>query len=314
MTVQTVADIGVSVAFDTEYDLAFFASGYEDRACFLARQIGLHRHRIQQPVVLAFSEQVHHPQRVANDRYFSQHWNPRWLELSADDEGPLYGFLKDTAPRGKRRLHFLVDYSSMSRLWYAGILNWARYAEGPREIVVDFFYSVGEYVDYTGQFIISDILAIPGCEGGAISRSKLVAVFGLGFDNLAALCVLDRLQPDQVYGYLADPAASPDYAVRAREANDELIHRHATTTLELPLSSVETTFRYLAELVVSHRTEADITIIPMGPKPHILAAILLAMRFEDITCLRVSGKRQPVPTVMPLGRFIGTRLLLTIKD
>jgi hypothetical protein len=93
--------------------------------------------------------------------------------------------------------------------------------------------------------VIDDILCVPGCEGGPVPLAKAVAVFGLGFDGLPPLCVLDRMEPDVVYAFLASPAAFDDYPERARQANKTLIEDHARVTLELPLDSVEATFRML---------------------------------------------------------------------
>jgi hypothetical protein len=135
-----------------------------------------------------------------------------------------------------------------------------------------------------------------------------VAVFGLGFDGLATLCVLDRMEPDVLYAYLASPAPFDDYPARAQKCNQELIDKHARQTLRLPLASVERTYRNLAELVSPHLMEADISIIPMGPKPHVLAAFLLAMRFEEIACLRVSGRRQRPERVGTTGEVVATRV------
>ncbi len=305
MSLYRISDIDMTTVQETNYDLVVFASGYEQRATFVAEHLG--RGNTERALIIGFRELDRAPQRKANDRYYVSKWGGDSLTLGADEDGPIYEYLRGAFGCNRDSVSVLVDYSSMSRLWYAAILNWARYARGPREIVIDLLYSVGEHRDETPALVIDDILAIPGCEGGAISLSKAVGVFGLGFDGMAPLCVLDRLEPDEVYAYLASPAAFADYPKRARDANYELINRHARETLELPLGSVESTFSHLAELIMPHREEADITFIPMGPKPHVLAAILLAIRFEEITCLRVSGKRSQPERVAATGVIVGTR-------
>src|SRR5207249_4264430 len=93
----------------------------------------------------------------------------------------------------------------------------------------------------------------------------------------------------------------------AQAANAELI-KHSKRTLQLPLFSVERTFVHLAELIAPHRDGGDVTLVPMGPKPHVLAAILLAMRFEEISCLRVSGRRSKAEGVGTTGAIVATRV------
>ena len=198
----------------------------------------------------------------------------------------------------------------MSRLWYAGILNWALYSPVEKDIEIDFLYAVGEHKEEVPPLVIRDIISIPGCEESPVPFPASVVVFGLGFDGLATLCVLDRLEPDAVYAYLASPAAFEDYPERARLSNRELIQRHSAATLELPLTRVEATFRYLTELISPHRDKATIILVPMGPKPHVLAAILLSMRFKGVGCLDVSGRREPPERVGTTGDIVVTKVEL----
>jgi hypothetical protein len=44
----------------------------------------------------------------------------------------------------------------------------------------------------------------------------------------------------------------------------------------------------------------------MGPNPPVLAAILVAMRFEEISCLRVSFRREASEHVGTSGEVVAT--------
>ena len=141
-----------------------------------------------------------------------------------------------------------------------------------------------------------------------------MGIFGLGFDGASTLSVLDKLQPKTVYTYMASPGAFKDYPKRARKQNDVLINQLSDANLNLPLENVERVFSYLAELALPHRAKADITIVPMGPKPHVLAAILLCMRFQEIVCLRVSGTREEVERVGTTGKLVASRIVFEKKE
>ncbi|HEX5735702.1 MAG TPA: hypothetical protein VF131_22940 [Blastocatellia bacterium] len=311
MKLYRVSDIQVSEVLEKMYDLALFASGYEERCTHIARRLA--KERIANTIVLGFKEINHNEQRFKNDLYFAEFWSNKQVELSTNDDGAIYTSIQQVARHSVDKLHILVDYSSMSRLWYAGVLNWARFALGIKEIIIDFVYAVGDHSHFGSPMVITDFLCIPGCEGGAVPIYKSVAVFGLGFEGLAALCVLDRLEPDEVYVYLANPAAYAEYTQKTESQNIELINQ-ARAKLELPLTSVENTFRHLAELISPHRSKADITFIPMGPKPHVLAAILLSLRFEEVACLRVSGKRDKPEDVGTTGEIVATRVHFKIRQ
>jgi hypothetical protein len=200
----------------------------------------------------------------------------------------------------------------MSRLWYSGILNWARYGNSAGETTIDFVYALGKYEDKNLPMIIEDMVSIPGCEGGALQSQQSLAIFGLGFNGWASLSVLERLEADDIFAFIASPGAYPDYPDRVRALNKDFLEepRVKQHVLELPLRSVETCYRFLSELVTPHRFKDNVTLVPMGPKPHILASILVSMRFPEVSCMRVSAKRARPEKVEPNGEVVAVRVVV----
>jgi hypothetical protein len=301
-----VTNLSVDEITNAEYDLAIFASGYEKRCTHFPRL--LERSKVGTMLLLGFSEKGRDPQREINDKYFNDHWETAPILMSGNDETLLYQRLQRIGKDASGRLAVIVDYSSMTRVWYAAILNWARYGLGDCPVCIDFSYSVGQHRDDVEPLVIQSITAVPGCEGVTDPLGKSVAVFGLGFDAPASLCVLDRLEPNVVLGYFADPGAFSDYATRTQSANAEFIKNHTEVCVGLPLDSIEDAYRGLAELISPYRQNASITLIPMGPKPHVLTAILMSMKFPEITCLRVAGDRKRPERVDTTGQLVGTRV------
>ncbi len=304
MLTFSVNDVGLAAIQSQMFDLAVFCSGYEERCIhFASRFEGAKAGQVE---VLGFRQLSNSDQRKRNDSYFRETWHKEPVLLSGDDDAAVYQFLGQHCQGSVFRV--LVDYSSMSRLWYAAILNWARSQLQADEVEIVFVYSTGVYENQLIPIVIEDILAIPGCEGGALRFGDAVAIFGLGFYSLMTECVYEQLEPDRVYAFLSSPGASPEYAARVLSSNDFLI-QHSDAVIEVPLSSVETAVRYLAELVLPHRPHSEVVLIPMGPKPHVLASILLSMRFGDICCLRVSARRERPEAVRAAGEILATRVV-----
>lgn len=310
MSIYRVSDLTSQELTSNEYDVAIVASGYEERCTFLSEHVT--PLRVRKAILLGFVDLSETEQRKANDRCLTDRWRMDPIPTSSEDESRVYDILRELPAKGGKASHILVDYSSMSRLWYAGILNWARYGNGPQEIVLDFAYSVGKYEERSQPMIIHDMLAIPGCEGGALRSERSVAVFGLGFYGWASLCVLERLEADTVYAYLAAPPAFHTYPARVRKENKDFLEepRVHKEVLEFPLRSVETSYRYLSELITPYRERDDITLVPMGPKPHVLASMLLSMRFPGVACLRISAERARPEKVEATGEIVGTRVVV----
>jgi hypothetical protein len=304
MNLHSVSDIDMLEVERSSYDLALFASGYEERAPHIAKSLS--KRLWSNAVVLGFNEVNSDKQRLENDEYFKKAVSQP-IPLQSNDDGVVYKLLRDGLPESASEIRILIDYSSMSRIWYTAVLNWARFCVGRRNIFIDFLYSVGDHREPAMPLVISEIMSLPGCEGLPRALAKSIAVFGLGFEGSAAFCVLDKLEPDMLYSYMADPAAFPEYPERTRHANQAVIEL-SESCLRLPLFSVERCFASLAELVSADRGEKNITLVPMGPKPHVLAAILTAMRFEEITCLRVGYGRHRAEDVGTTGTVVASRV------
>src|SRR5215467_6798759 len=135
MNLYRVTDVELEEIAASGYDLAIFASGYEERCTYAPEQLQRRSLRTKS-VILGFKEMSNDPQRIANDRYFSETWNDP-IPLSTEDDGPVYELLRNEFGQDKTRLRILVDYSSMSSLWYTAVLNWARFFPGHGEIWID---------------------------------------------------------------------------------------------------------------------------------------------------------------------------------
>jgi hypothetical protein len=105
---------------------------------------------------------------------------------------------------------------------------------------------------------------------------------------------------------------APDYLERVQVLNKDFLEepRVKQNVLELPLRSVETCYRFLSELVAPHRFKDSVTLVPMGPKPHILASILVSMRFPEVSCMRVNMTRERPEKVQPTGEIIAARVVV----
>lgn len=309
MRIHQISDLSFDHILNNKYDLAVFGSGYEARCTYIPKQI--QPLNVSQTAVLGFKELPDSDARKQHDDYFRSYWHTEPIVTSASDDFLIQQILT-SRENAKPVYKILVDFSSMSRHWYSGILNWARYGSNCNEIIVDFVYALGKYEEQDLPMIIEEMLSIPGCEGGATSSRNSVAIFGLGFNGWASLSVLERLEADEVFAFIAAPGSSPEYPDRVRKLNDDFLNepRVKKHVLELPLRSIENCYRFLCELVAPHYLNDAVTLVPMGPKPHILASILVAMRFPEISCMRVSMTRQRPEKVEPTGEIIAVRVIV----
>ncbi len=207
--------------------------------------------------------------------------------IESDNTQMIYSLLQDHFSIDSN-VSLLIDYSSMSRVWYAALLLWFREQKQLRACFT-FLYSKGKYTMETAkkEVVISDIKIVPGCEGESYRRGKTALILGLGFYGYMSLCVCEQMEPDIIYTILTPENPVEGFDIANQDGNKELINR-AAASFQVPLLSVESAYRCMMDVATLHLVDNDeVTIVPMGPKPHVLAAVLAALADRRICTLRV---------------------------
>lgn len=104
---------------DTTFDIFVGASGYEKRATHIAQNLDLSS--IKSKFVFTFTDRQNH-QRSDNDLIFSR-LNVVFIEASGDEGDTLAYTIKCAIESlNQSCVRIFVDYSSMTRSWYAAII------------------------------------------------------------------------------------------------------------------------------------------------------------------------------------------------
>ena len=316
--VMNVVDLNSDDIWSRQYDLGIFASGYESRC--VATSERLSAKQVEMPIILGFSNEVLPDARKRHDLHFRQKWSVDPIKIEHSDFDAAWkqmgAIVYALMQSKKERLRILVDYSSMSRAWYAGILNFVRFLDTNVTIEIDFCYTIGHYgagfEEELRTSVVNRIVSLPGLEGLSGTRESTVAALGLGFTPVAALGVLERLQPSVVFSFLAEPGAEEGYSEICRDANASIIAM-SRFIMPLPLRSVAVSSNRLSEAILPFLDHSQVTFIPMGPKPHVLASMLTAARYKQAACLYASISRKQVSDISPLEEIVATRVTFAGK-
>jgi hypothetical protein len=309
MIIGRVRDMPPGEIQDGRYDLTLFASGHESRCTHFAQHSNVCRLE-DACYVLGFDAIEPNTARRRNDAWFDAALGRKPRLVHAEDDTSIYEILRnalDGIPTPRVR----VDYTSMPRVWYAAVLNWLRVQSGHESATVDFVYSPGRHSRRWPEIIVQDIVPIPSCEGSPRPLAKTVLIVGLGYDAIAPFAIEERLEPDVTYAFMAEPGSVPAAPARTRMYNREFLDAVVDYSACLPIESVETVLAALTEVAAYHRHDANVTLVPLGPKPHVLAGLLLAFRMREVACLRIQHSRVHPSDVRPTGALVATRVELT---
>lgn len=290
-----IEDLSLKDLLDRVYDVSVFSCGYEDRSSYLATI--LKADKAGQVLVFGFNGEKTKACRQ-NERVFQDALEGDIVDLAYGETHRIINSIRsevekfDAATKGGV-LKVLVDYSSMPRLWYSEILNFFKNYDSAAQVELDFVYSVGEHIHSDQPQQLGDPIVLPGCEAVATYSKRTVAIFGLGFDSGAPICMHGKIEPDNTYALIARPGALDDYSKKTYSINQEFITESVDEVVYSPLSSVKQTYDSLREIFFPFRTSAITVIVPFGPKPHALAAIIAAMNYSSVTCLYSSTGSSP---------------------
>lgn len=306
-----VEDVSNGDLNSTIYDIVFFSAGFEERCLEVPSLI--RGFQSKYTVILEYNEHKSDDTRKDVDAFYRQYWpKSKRVEKSHSDSSDIYNEIISALKLCPSDcvIKVLVDYTSMSRVWYAAIINiLLNYLD--REVFIDFTYANGYYHDVNLNVELGELNVIQGCEGSALTKKNTAAIFMLGFDKNGPHRLFNIINPSKSYGVLASPAASHEYVGRCLEENRLFIEHHLggeNNVLHLPINSLSICYEQLLQVIYPLLDEFNVTIIPFGPKPHILASILCGMTNKNVTCMYSEYIRSSASRVESRGEVTISRV------
>ena len=212
--------------------------------------------------------------------------------------------------RTTKKIDVLLDYSAMSRVWYASILLWFYNRTRDSSMLgISLVYSEGRYSRKIAEkeVVIDDISAVPGCEGIVYRQVPTSVVFGLGFYGFTSLCACEQLEPNDIYTIMTTDKPIQGFSIEEQRGNMEMIHR-AERSYKIPLNSLESAYRCIMSIASYCQTHGhEVILVPMGPKPHVMASILVSLSDRRICTMRVRHRRYD-SDIAPTGNIVSTRV------
>ncbi|WP_456980688.1 hypothetical protein [Luteimonas sp. A478] len=315
MEIIRVNDWGLSAVSAEPVDVLVCASGYERRSTYLLAK--LQNFDVRKVIVLGADAGKDHEWRMQSDDFFRR----RGLSISDigdDEEVEIFRILRDEIPRFEN-VRVLIDYSSMPRKWINGIVNYFKLCETHRGVEAFFSYTPGRHVGRSelpsypdSDYQVASVESLATLEGAAIRQRQTLAIVGLGFEWIAPFAACELIEPDEVRCFYGEPGSVPEYGQEALRVNAMFLEEFSRDDrpLPIPVNSVESVYRNLGELAAPALVDRNVSLIPLGPKTHILGCILISNRLRELTCVYVKGGRalpQQVEAVCD-GEVVVTRV------
>lgn len=294
MILKLIRDSRIEKVEETMYDLFITSSGYETRASYLARNYNI---RASEYLCLRFNSQIDIFAHTQNDQFYTRH-----NYTIVNDDGSAYEglkfFLLDFIKRFDRTsLKILVDYSSMSRVWYSYILSFFEKMElSQEEVTLCFSYTHSIYEDPPAfDAYRSHISPIEGYYSILPPIKPTALIIGLGYLRFQALGLTEYFEAEP-YTFINRPSMEDRFYLSVMENNELLLQSvHKSNIYYYSIYQLEFSYKILHVLCKDLQSSKRIVMAPCGPKPFTLLCLLTSLSLGNIDVWRISANHNDAP-------------------
>ena len=273
-----------------EFDAIIAASGFEQRASY---QATLLHTRSTRKIVLAFDKEMENKNRKLNDKIFRE----RGFKIFRKDGQKVdYEFFNSLIEEiiknsiSPNEVNIYVDYSSMTRNWYAQILLIIKNIRADKNICVYFGYSFSEYERAESNESLNKFVEpLFGFCNLSIPVKPTALIICLGNEINRAYGLKEYFDAE-TYLFYSDPKYGNKYSMEVEDVNYEIIKNiKPENVFKFPIQDLMYTDYLLENLCRTLLERYRVIIAPCGPKPFTLISLINSLKFEsDIEVWRIS--------------------------
>jgi hypothetical protein len=276
-----------------QFDIFIAASGYEQRGVHCIRTFAVDR--IPKRTAFGFSDRIT-SQRQDNDREFERAGIPV-LVADGDSGEVLRQWLASAFSEfNSNPTRILVDYSSMTRTWYAAIIESILTSETNHQIECVFSYSVSEFTAPRYRSSNASVGPIPHfCSLGAPDKPSALMI-GLGYEEERALGLVEYLDPAYTCAFYTDPAIDQRFRDAVLANNEAFLTKLPRERLyPYPVADLQRTGDMLNSVCRALLEDYRVILAPLGMKPFSLLCLLLATKLPEADVWRVTAGTKTAP-------------------
>lgn len=291
MRIQEINQVDFQGLRQIEFDIVIAGLGYESRSTHLARLLlnGSHVHR---KFAFAFIERKN-LSRKKNEKFFLREKYKK-IDFSEDNDKEIKATLSDLIRFvHKDEISILIDYSCMTRVWYASMLHlFIKEEFKAKRINLFFSYSPAEFsVPIKVKYPNVKIVPIAEFCKHSLPDKQLALVLGLGYDHERALGVCEYIDTAKTFAFYTKPSHDKKFTKEVEKNNKNLLSRLPKGNIfPYPMLNLIQTSNLLSSLCLGLEIDYRVILAPLGPKPFSLLCLLLIALFpeKDLNVWRVS--------------------------
>ncbi len=306
-----IKKIEVRTLGDITFDLFITSSGFESRATYLVQKININASK---KIAFVFDDKLDKFNRKSNDKILLTK-GFELIEANGDSGEKIIDKLKSLEFNSS--LNILVDYSSMTRIWYATILSFFNSTLfSDKDITLYFSYSCAQFVSPPDEIIPNiNVGPITGYNNLSISNKPTILIIGLGYEIDRAYGLAEYLDAE-TYLFYTENFSDNSFSSLVEKNNEELIKSVSPENVFLyNIESIESTFFVLYNLCSRLIETNRIVLAPCGPKLFTMFCLITSHMLLNVDVWRISPGKKSIPLDrIPNGEILVFKTKLTTRN
>jgi hypothetical protein len=304
MEISTIIHTDPDALRNFNADIFITTLGFEARCTNIAR---LYEDHACRKIALSRTDHLkEHSYKKNKEYYLSNGFEIIAIEKEVPDVGALL-----TEHRNEQ-IDILLDCTSMSPRWYYEFFSWFSECQDLFEKArIRIAYTMAAFSDSHQSRKVKGVKEFLEAHENSTEIGKTALILGLGHEKHVGQEIFNKIKPDLLYLFYADPPVEKQFVEQVFVNNHSLIDTTPIRNLiSYPIRNGQVIYERLIDTILPLRNKYTILLIPHGPKIFSLVAMLVHLRYPDIVISYPIFKRPPTQDRIPSGEPVILDILL----
>jgi hypothetical protein len=265
------------------FDIFIASSGFERRA---SHQASRYFGACPQKIALGFSKENTDPIRIQNDTIFN---NSNFVIMIVDGEDTRCSILNEITnqiveiAKSKGYANIYIDYSCMTKNWYAYLLYNINQLNNTELIKLTFGYTHSIFVPFNGtQTLNRVVMPLFGYCSLSVPSKPTALIIGMG-NEPARISGLKEYFDAIPFLFYTDATYNPCFSKEIeKNSNEILAETRKENIFQYPIHDLIYTFNLLDNLCNVLLDDYRVILAPCGPKPFSLLSMIVSLKSDNL--------------------------------
>lgn len=303
MELSSIQHIDACQLIDFKADIFITSLGFESRCTTTARKLEKLPCR---KIALTRTDHIKEHAFHENSTYYrGQGYELLTTESSVPDMKTLFGDFSGESIR------VILDCTSMAPRWYFEFFRWFdEKQDGLLEAIIRVVYTLPAFNKLEPPRKVRSMKEYLETGSNGKDKKKTALLLGLGTEKNTCETIYNKINPDVLYLFYADPPADKQFVEHVLVNNHALINSTSIRNLiAYPIRNGQLIYQILMDTILPLRNEYSVILVPQGPKVFSVVAQLIHFGYPDIRLTYPKFKKPPVVDQHPSGEPVVLDLL-----